>query len=230
MKQPWDIKSLRELITAKHPETAKNLIRQVNSLARSKDLFDYHGFLARDAYKELLDADPSGLVIAYHSLGGGDQQKWGTANLQSEANLISCISTVVNAYETFGQLLDGLGLVAAYKGRFNIHKACKGLADGELQDLLSDAISTDSYKYLKAFTNTTKHHQLINHHMSLSFEDGHCGAGIESFEYVNYEGTPEEYPTRLVEDVLKDAVKAQSALLSCGKALNRYYHLHCVDD
>ncbi len=229
MKRPWDIKALREHIAVDHPETAKNLIRQVNSLGRSKDLFDYHAFLARDAYKDFLDADPSGLVVAYHSLGGGDQQKWDTANLQSEANLIGCISTVVNAYETFGQLLDGLGMVAPYDRRLDVHKACRGLAAGEVKDLLNEATSAAAYKYLKAFTNTNKHHQLIDHHMSLSFEDGRSGAGVEKFTYEGHSGKLEEYPTRWAEDVLRDAVNVLSALLDCGRALNRYHQIPCTD-
>lgn len=221
MGRSWDIGSLREHVKTKHPEDATELVSLINSLGQSQRIFEYHKCLARDAFQGFEDP----LFFFEHQLQAGDRQEdWDKACLQSEANLIACISTVVNAFETFGKLLIKLKLSEASDSLYRVRT---GLAKGELRSSLDAAIKSDWYRYLKAFNNTVKHHLLVTHQTSMSFEEGRYGGKVVSFTYDNpYLKEPENYEARWVEDVLKGVIEVSHSLVSCGLALNR----HCLGD
>lgn len=217
MSEKWDIGSLRAHAIAKHPEDAAELALLINSIARSQGIFEYHKCLSRDAYKAFSEQR-----FFEHQMWAGDQQEeWYKACLQSEANLVACVSTVVNAYETFGKLLVNLGLA---QNSDNLYKVRNGLGQGELRSLLDKAIKSDWYKYLKAFTNTVKHHNLIAHLTTMSFEERRRGGKVEGFKYYNSASKETEvYEARWVEDALEGAIGVYSSIVACGCELNRFY-------
>ncbi|WP_157998226.1 hypothetical protein [Pseudomonas sp. S9] len=223
MSDTWKIKPLQERITAEFPEKSAKAIPILVSLGRSTQLFRYHIRLAYKAYEDFRpEDDPSGRQYTLHTLGGGDQDAWFNANLQSEANTIACISTVLNTFETFGQLLVALGM-AQCRGLLDPYKAQNGLSEGELKDLLGKALKSTEYKYLKAFTNTTKHWQLIVHRPTISFKEGRRGGKIKKFEYKD-----QSYPACWVEDALAYAIEVQKHLVLCGQALNNLYKVPSI--
>lgn len=221
MGRSWNIGCLREHVKANHPEDAAELVSLINSLGQSQRIFEYHKCLARDAFQGFEDP----LVFFEHQLQAGVRQEdWDKACVQSEANLIACISTVVNAFESFGKLLIKLNLVKTSESLYGVRN---GLDKGELRSSLDSAIRSEWYRYLKAFTNMIKHHQLITHRPTISFEEGRFGGKVVSFTYDNpYSKAPENYEARWVEDVLKGVIEVSRSLVTCGLALNR----QCLGD
>jgi len=218
---PWDIRSLRAYAKTKHPEDSAELVLLINAIGHSQILFEYHKRLARDAFQGF--KDPSFFVE--HQMRVGEQQgDWDEACVQSEANLIACVSTALNSLETFGKLLEKLELTT---GSGNLHKVLRGLPNEELRQSLDETITSDGYKYLRAFTNTIKHHQLIDQRSTISFVEGRHGGKVVDFTYYNhFTGALESYEAHWVEDVLRMAVSVGGSLVSCGRALNR----QCLGD
>lgn len=217
MSTAWDLKELREGIMTAELSDAKELIEIINSLGRSCAIFDYHKCLARDAFEAFnVKNDPYGIEFARQLLNwDGDQDILEQAKLESEANLIACISTTRNTYDSFGQLANRLIIPTPLKGNFYVQDVVKALPSGRLKNELSTAVSSDWFRYAHAFMNTVKHQQLITHNTSISFIDENRGGKIISFHHKN-----KSYKEYWVREVLEGTVELQNTLTICGKALN----------
>ncbi|MNG96171.1 hypothetical protein D3C79_552280 [compost metagenome] len=146
-----------------------------------------------------------------------NQEALQQAKLESEANLIACISTTRNSYDSFGQLVNILA-TAPLKGNFYVHDVARALPTGQLKTELSAAVSSDWFTYANAFMNTVKHRQLITHNTSISFVNKNRGGKVCSF---HHKGKPyQEYWAR---EVLEGTVELQNALVLCGRALNECF-------
>ncbi|MCY1428270.1 hypothetical protein D9M71_441470 [compost metagenome] len=220
MTAPWSLKELRDRVTTTQPSNAKSIIEIINSLGRSREIFDYHKCLSRDAFAAFnTENDPSGAEFAKHAFGcGGDEDIFWRAGLASEANLIACISITRNSFDSFGQLLNYLVVTTPCKGHFYIQHVLNALPAGQLKDQLNVAISSDWFGYVHAFMNTVKHRQLITHNASISFIDDNRGGKVLGFEHKG-----KHYTGRWVREVLKGTVELQNSLTACGRELNRLY-------
>ncbi len=219
----WNIQELRKSIAIKHQKEKKPLIEIANSLSRSHEIFEYHKHLARDAF-EAFDTknDPTGIRFMEHLFGTSEQEELlFEANLASEANLIACVSVTRNAFDSFGQLLNGLVVTAPRKSNPYIHEIINLLPSSELKNELGKAISSDWYEYINAFMNTVKHRQLIRHNASISFIEHRHGGKVDGFRYKE-----KPYAERWVMDVLQGTIELQNSLVACGRALNRLYVDH----
>ncbi len=216
----WNLKELRDYIRKNRPADGELLVEITNSLSRSREIFEYHKKLARDAFEAFnAENDPTGMLFAEHVFGVAEKDYLLTdASLASEANLIACISVTRNAFDSFGQLLNGLVVLEPCTGNFYIHNVLKKLPGGELKRQLNIATSSAWYEYMQAFTNTVKHRQLIKHNSSLSFVEDRRGGKVKGFKYKG-----KDYADYWVQDVLQGAVEVQNSLVTCGRALNRLY-------
>ncbi|MDH4554789.1 hypothetical protein E8F11_06295 [Pseudomonas sp. BN417] len=220
MISAWNLKELRDRIRENRPVDGESLVEITNSLGRSREIFEYHKKLARDAFEAFnTENDPTGMLLAEHVFGVTEKNDLLTeANLASEANLIACISVTRNAFDSFGQLLNGLVVPEPCTGNFYIHDVLKKLPAGELKDQLKIATSSAWYEYMQAFTNIVKHRQLIKHNSSLSFVEDRRGGKVNGFKYKG-----KDYTDYWVRDVLQGTVEVQNSLVTCGRALNRLY-------
>lgn len=214
MNKSWDIGELRQYVEKSFSQyEASQTIHLINSIGRSQRIFDYHNRLAQDAFQEF----PPRHFILPRSRSNRDA--WNAACLQSEANFIACVSTLINTFEAFGKLLVQLNLTNSPKSLF---RAIKGLRKSDLRTALESTTQSDAFKFLRAFNNTVKHHQLINHQTTISFTESRHGGRIDAFAYHNdHTKERESYASRWVMDALEEAVEAANALVSCGLALNR---------
>ncbi len=220
MTTQWRLDQLRDGVKIKHPSNAKELVSLINSLGRSREIFDYHKCLARDAF-EAFNAknDPDGLSFAKHIFGVVDNEGvlW-NAGITSEANLIACINITRSAFDSFGQLVNQLVVPKPCKGNPYVHDVVQALSPGELKDELIAAISSEWFAYIQAFLNIVKHRQLVTHNPSFSFIDENRGGKVEGFDY---KGKP--YAACWVREALEGTVELQNSLVACGRALNRAY-------
>lgn len=205
---------------ANRPMDAELMVEIANSLGRSRHIFDYHKCLARDAFAAFdVKNDPNGVEFAKHAFGCVEDEGvlW-RAGLESEANLIACMSITRNSFDNFGQLVNGLVVPAPCKGNFYIHHVINALPIGELKDQLNSAVSSDWFEYVNAFMNTVKHRQLITHNASISFIDDNRGGKVRGFDHKG-----KHHPACWVREVLEGTVELQNSLVTCGQALNRLY-------
>lgn len=220
MSEAWNLQALRAQVKIRLPEISERLVQVINSLGRSRDIFEYHKCLARDAFTAFnAENDPDGLKFAQRIFGFEDDdgivQK---AGLISEANLIACVAITRNSYDSFGQLLNGLVVPVPLTGNFYIHNVKDALSTGELKDRLNDALSSEWFGYTHAFMNMVKHHRLIVHNPSISFIDDNRGGKVEGFRHKQ-----KDYPACWVREALEGTVELQNSLRGCGVILNRMY-------
>ncbi|VVN18443.1 hypothetical protein PS645_04173 [Pseudomonas fluorescens] len=220
MTTQWQLDQLRDGVKINHPSRAKELISLINSLARSREIFDYHKCLARDAFEAFnVTNDPDGMSFANRIFGIEDDDGvlW-QAGIVSEANFIACTTITRSSFDSFGQLVNQLMLTKPCKANPYVQEVAKALSHGELKEELSAAISSEWFAYIQAFSNTVKHRQLITHNPSLSFIDENRGGKVEGFDYKGH-----YHPACWVMEALEGTVQLQNSLVACGKALNRAY-------
>lgn len=220
MSTAWNLKELKDGVTKAEPHDTKEIIEIISSIGRSCEIFDYHKCLARDAFQELdVKNDPHGIEFARQIFDlSENQEALHRAKLESEANLIACVSTTRNSYDSFGQLVNILAVATPLKGNFYIHDIARALPTGQLKTELSATVSSDWFKYANAFMNTVKHRQLITHNASISFIDENRGGKVCSFRHKG-----NLYQEYWVREVLEGTVELQNSLVLCGRALNEAF-------
>ncbi|WP_338920252.1 hypothetical protein V0M98_24440 [Pseudomonas silesiensis] len=219
MTESWNLGALRTQVKIRQPETSKRLVQIINSLGRSRDIFDYHKCFARDAFTAFnAESDPHGIKFAERIFGCNDDGIVYNAGLISEANLIACIAITRNSFDSFGQLLNGLVVPVPLTGNFYIQHVKDALPAGELKARLNDTLSSEWFGYAHAFMNMVKHHQLIVHNASISFIDDNRGGKVEGFKHKG-----KDYPACWVREALEGTVELQNSLRACGVLLNRLY-------
>lgn len=145
MSEAWNLEALRAQVKIRQPETSNRLVQIINSLGRSRDIFEYHKCLARDAFTAFnAENDPHVIKFAERIFGCEDDDAFiHKAGLISEANLIACVAITRNSYDSFGQVLNGLVVLVPLKRNFYIQDVQAVLPTVELKDRLSDALTSD---------------------------------------------------------------------------------------
>ncbi|WP_407730452.1 hypothetical protein ACJJU9_08475 [Pseudomonas helleri] len=220
MSSAWHLEALRAEVKIRQPQSSERLVQIINSLGRSSEIFHYHKCLARDAFAAFnTENDPHGAKFEDHIyLCHDDEGVLQKADLVSQANLIACIATTRNSFDSFGQLLNGLLLPEPLTGIFYVYNVRDKLRAGDLKNRLSDALSSDWFGYMNAFMNEVKHHRLIVHRPSISWIDDNRGGKVEGFTHKG-----KDYPACWVREALEGAVELQHSLQECGVQLNRLY-------
>lgn len=218
--EAWDLAALRVEVKIRRPESAKRLTQIINSLGRSREIFEYHKRLTRDAFVSFsLQNDPEGMKFAEQLFGAEDPDgAIHEANLVSEANLIACMAATRNSFDSFGQLLNDLMLPKPLPSNPYIHQVKNAMPDGDLKARLHETLLSGWFAYTQAFMNIVKHQQLIVHNAGISFIDLSRGGKVEAFTYKG-----KGYPAYWVREVLEGVVELQNSLLACGVLLNRVY-------
>tara|TARA_R110001599_G_scaffold64023_4_gene179441 strand:- start:118447 stop:119118 length:672 start_codon:yes stop_codon:yes gene_type:complete len=215
MSTPWNLGELR---THAKKNSDRTTLELVDSVSRSDSIFQYHVFTARDALKGILNyEEPQGVENWMFILGGSDrQEEFFYAKVVSEANLISCIHTARSLLETFAQLVNRIVLESAIEVSKCTPKAVVAkLPNGEIKTKLQELLASHWFSYTSAFTNTVKHRQLIQHHVSISFVDNIVGIKVGAFEY---EGV--SYPAYWANEFLQGVIDVKNEIIDLGRALN----------
>lgn len=212
----WQLEPLRDHLRSMDRE--HRLIGVVDSIGRASDIFNFHLFSARDALKDIIDEEePTGVANVRLILGVSERQDdYKLARLASEAHLIACLHTVRNEFDIFAQLINGLLLSEPLSvSKCDILRVHDLMSPSVLQERMSRLLTSYWYRYIAGFINTAKHRKLVKHAFSVSFRDNAAGVKVGAFEYGG-----RNYPECWGVDVLRGAVEAHNALVSCGCALN----------
>jgi len=213
----WNLLELRSRVRVlqSNPDQTLELI---SSIERNIRIFRYHIATARDAFNGIInDAEPQGPENLKLFIGLSDRQEdFAIARIVSEANVIGCLHTARNLWDLFGQLVNSLVLVTPLASRVaNIHSVAAAMPPSALKDRLNALLSSHWFKYVVAFSNTTKHRQLVPHVMTVSVEQNRVGFQVAAFRYDS-----KSFRDYWGHEVLDGAIEVQNAILDCGQLLN----------
>lgn len=131
------------------------------------------------------------------------------------ANVIACIHTVRNAYDHMAQLCNALLLSPAISiDKCDFHKVRDRLPQSNLRQELDTLSASRWFKYIAAYSNTSKHRALVQQSLHLSYTDGVAGLRAESFTH------DQTYGAYMVGDLLEGILGVKNHIIACGCALN----------
>lgn len=87
-----------------------------------------------------------------------------------------------------------------------------------LTSRLEVLLQSDWYNYVAAFTNTSKHRQLVQHLMTVSIEENRAGIRLAAFTYGN-----RSFKAYWAHEVLCGAIEVKNGIIECGRLLNAGY-------
>lgn len=214
----WNLAALRAHIRSAQAEP-RSTLEIVSSIDRSIRIFCYHMASARDALSGVVnEAQPSGKENFLLVFGASEQQdEFEYAKVVSEAHLIGCLHTARGLWDLFAQLLNSTILQTPIPiSACDIAKVAAALPNSPLQARVNELLSSHWYRYVSAFINTTKHRQLVQHMLSVSFAEDRAGIRVGAFKYGAttfdaYWGT----------QVLEGAIEVKNGIVACGRLLNQ---------
>lgn len=221
MSTRWSLNALQKWIEANHPPESAAL-ELVKSMSRSSGILAYHVIQVRDAFKPFTSDDGDKQKI-FAAMMGFDEE-FSRAALANEANLIACIHTVRNYADIFAQLVNVLALPTPLDAwECSFEEVTKKLPQSPLKQQLSAVTTSHWFKYLAAFSNMSKHRQLVRYAPTISFLEDRTGARVQAFEFrpAGKKAVAVQYPSYWGEEVLEGAYSVFRELLACGQELNR---------
>lgn len=211
---PWNLKELRDYVR-RIPGDRQFILSVISSLDWSDRIFRYHFCEARDALRAIpIDEDPNS--IKNHELMFSSSEEHDQSMLVVRANVISCIHTVRNAYDHLAQLCNALVLSPPIPVEAcDFHKVRKALPQSTLKHELDTLSESQWFKYVAAYSNTSKHRALVQQSLHLSYADGVAGIRAEGFTH------DRAYAPYMVGDLLEGILLVKNHIIACGGALNR---------
>ena len=212
-KVPWNLKALREHVQQLQGDR-QFILSVISSLDWSDRIFRYHFCEARDALRALpIDEDPSS--IKNHELLFLSSDEHDQNMLIVRANVVACIHTVRNAYDHLAQLCNALLISPVLPiEKCDFYKVRERLPQSNLRHELDTLSESQWFKYIAAYSNTSKHRALVQQSLHLSYADGVAGLRAESFTH------DQTYGPYMVGDLLEGILWVKNHIIACGRALN----------
>lgn len=157
---PWNLKELRDYVR-RLPGDRQFVLNVISSLDWSDQIFRYHFFEARDTLRAIpIDKDPNSIKNHELMFSSSDEHDWNM--LVVRANVIACIHTVRNAYDHLAQLCNALLVVPQIPvEKCDLHKVRDRLPQSALRQELDMLTASQWFKYVAAYSNTSKHRVLV---------------------------------------------------------------------
>ena len=191
------------------------VLSAISSLDWSDRIFRYHFCEARDALRAIpVDRDDPA-SFKNHELLFMSSEEHEKNMLIVRANVIACIHTVRNAYDHLAQLCNALLLSPTIPiDKCDFHKVRERLKPSQLKEEFCTLSASPWFKYIGAYSNTSKHRALVQQSIHLSYADGVAGIRAEAFTH------DQTYGPYMVGDLLEGVLQVKNHILACGKALN----------
>jgi hypothetical protein len=217
---PWNLDDLRSHARAMPDNAARvETLQVIQSIDRYVMIFRYHLATARDAMKGVVhetgeDAELRNLELIF---GVSKQQsEFAWAKIVSEANILGCMHTSRALVDVLANLANRLVLRGAINlADCSIYLVAKKLPVSALKTRLASLLASAWFRYVSAFVNTAKHHNLIQHAFGVSFVGEGTGIRVEPFEYKG-----KSFPGYDEKELLLGILEVKNAIIDCGTALN----------
>lgn len=218
----WNLKELRFLVASYASDN------QLGELIKFTDSFDwkskalyYHYYTAEQSvapFENLELADVSKKIIA-------SEESICLAIKTREISLVSAVLVAVALPEVLAQVIN-IALCSSdlHKEKLDCFKVWKSMGLGDAKDEYGKIIKSESYKYLRAFANVSKHLSLVHSEYHISYE-----AGVHGVRFKRFFHKSDEFPGILDQELIAILKALRTECVDFGSKINEAaYELHRV--
>jgi hypothetical protein len=214
----WNLLALRT-----HIGGSASQIELLSSIEQVLAVFEYHKEMARDAFKghaakSLSDSDRFQFSMGWN-------RAVAVARVASEAHAVGLLLYTRALWDQFAQLVNMLVLHGKLSvDGCSIHAVLRELntvpstATSPLRDGIDALVTSDWFKYVDAFMNTTKHRRCVQH--AVDYSGDTLEVSVAAFEYQRGSGPLQTFPAYRSREVLEGAIQVRNKITECGEALN----------
>ncbi len=217
MTTSWNLAWLREY--SNHNKSIRNRVNQLlNSIDNCVNIFRFHLWAAKDDMNQFFVDGDRAEIEHFELLVGVSERshEFESAKIAKQANIIAACHSVRALYDLFSQLIRILILEDKIKEQdCNIARVRNQLSDGELKSYICQLLDSQSYQYIEAFINVTKHRYLLQAGTQLSTIDNKI-----TFRFMPFRYRGKDYPSHSSTEVLELVLDAKNELIKAGRLLN----------
>lgn len=210
----WNLKELRELT---NPSLS---IKKQKLLSDFLDSFDwknkatyYHILQADESFKDYINLD--GVIISHKLLSG--EPNFGLAKTTREISLVSAVMVANTLTEVLAQIINIVMLANKFSiNKVTLSKVLQEMPSGNLKSKLERHYSSSDSNYIRAFTNTLKHINLVKANYHISYE-GDCFHGVK---FKEFEYRDSKFPEQRDIDIINLVKRYRTTCVELGSEIN----------
>lgn len=224
----WDLNQLRAAVESRHGRSQRKAISpSVDSIEQRRNFASYHYHESLRVMKEATSAHDGDLAIMLLIMGADEDAssefRW--ASFQAAAHVTACVQSMHSVadilahtlYYAYGMNLDQGKTLDAH--RIGIRTVSQRLPEGTVKEQLKKLVEHESFVYLSALTNHSKHRSIVTTPYSLDLTGEAASSHGLKFSAFEYDG--ENFTERWVRPTLEAEYTRQARLIiSLGQALN----------
>ncbi|MGO9060090.1 MAG: hypothetical protein ACLQU2_22325 [Candidatus Binataceae bacterium] len=191
----------------------------LNSVRWKLEIAAYHvsealASIPRVLPKDEPDSQAAAFRLHWAMMSGHDEgHAMGIAQRETEAHAIAAAQAIHSVPDLLAQALYLAFRLDTMKpmresGR-TVNRVVRALKEASIISVswgVEQLLSSEMFKYLRAFVNTTKHRSLINYRFQWSVVNSDdFGLAISGFRYEDREGTVQVWPSKTVKEFLEDS-------------------------
>ena len=224
----WDLKQLRASVERLYGRSQRIAISpSLDSIDQRRGFASYHYHEALRVMREATSAHEGDMQMMLLILGADEEasQEFRWASFQAAAHITACVQSMHTVadmlahtlYYAFGMNLNPETTLDAH--RIGIGPVSQLLPVGEVKDQLNALVKHDSFVYLSAITNHSKHRSMVKTTYSLDLTGEAATSHGLKFSGFEYGGKP--FAERWVRPTLESEYNRQEVLIvSIGQAIN----------
>lgn len=221
----WKNEECRSLIAARYGErAAETALPAILSVQWKIRLAGYHACESKSLLEQFTGSWTDMMRYSFSTASEGGQE-FSVAAAKSEAHLIACAAAIHSLADIMANVVFiGAGLPPDIpEDRRSLHSVANALKQAQaapfIVKALEDLGQSESFKYIQAYVNTTKHRSLISNQVSIHFgPPGKQGFKVMEFKYKDRCFPSTWFDT--VADEYRDSVGA--LIIEIGNALNQW--------
>ena len=224
----WDLKQLRESVESLYGRSQRKAISpSIDSIEQRRGFASYHYLEALRVMKEATSAHESDMEIMLLMMDADEEasREFRWASFQAAAHITACVQSMHciadmlahTLYYAYGMNLDQEKVLDAH--RVGIRSVSQRLPEGAVKDQLKTLVEHESFLYLSALTNHSKHRSMVKASYTLDLTGE--AAASHGLKFSGFEYGIEEFTERWVRPTLEAEYNRQATLIiSIGQALN----------
>ncbi len=224
----WNLKQLRDAVEHRYGKDQRLAISpSLDSIEQRQGFASYHYHEAFRIIREATSTQNDDMQIMLLIFGADEEasRKFKWAGFQAAAHITACVQSMHTVadmlahslYYAFGMNLDDKKALAPHK--IGIRPVSRRLPDGQVKSRLDALVEDDSFIYLSALTNHSKHRSMVKTNYSLDLTGEAASSHGLKFSGFEYDG--QRHSERWVKPTLESEYNRQSGLIvDIGQALN----------
>lgn len=224
----WDLKQLRESVESIYGRSQRTAISpSLDSIDQRRGFARYHYHEAIRVMKQATSEHNSdmGIMLLIMQVDEEASSEFQWASFQASAHITACVQSMHTVadmlahtlYYAYGMNLDQEKALDAH--RIGIRAVTQRLPEGMVKDHLNTLVEHESFVYLSALTNHSKHRSMVKTTYSLDLTGE--AASSHGLKFSGFEYGDEFFIERWVRPTLEAEFNRQEVLvISIGQALN----------